>query len=180
MAINFYQKIADAEAADSFPLATEIAAYERMEDELDRDYYGKWVVFHGEELVGAYDDFRQAVGEEFRRFGPDRCLIRLVGAVRYGTSPSRETKREEERAKLSIEIAAYERMRDVLERDCFGKWVVFHDEKLAGAFDTSNEAVLEAIHRFGRGPYLIRRVGASPYISLPHYAMPLVRRDADR
>ena len=77
-------------------------------------------------------------------------------------------------ANLSIEIAAYERMRDVLETDCFGKWVVVHDEELIGAFDTFNLAADDAIRRFGRGPYLIRRVGASPYVTLPSYALPVL------
>ena len=181
MAIALHPEISDAGAADSLPLATEIAAYERMEDDLDRDYFGKWVVFHGEELVGAYDDFRRAAGEAHLRFWPSRCLIRLAGVVRYGTSPSSEMKKEEkERAKLAPEIAAYERMQDVLESDYFGKWVVFHGGELAGAFDTDSKAVSEASRRFGRGPYLIRHVGASRYITLPSYAMPPVRQDADR
>lgn len=181
MAIKLHPEIEDAGASDSLPLATEIAAYERMEDDLDRDYFGKWVVFHGEELVGAYDDFRHAVAEEFRRFGPDRCLIRQAGVVRYGTSPSLEMEMEKDRVKLSTEIAAYERMQDVLERDYFGKWVVIHDEELQGAFDSSNEAGIEAFRRFGRGPYLIRQVGAPRrIISVLSCATPPVRRHADR
>ena len=64
---------------------------------------------------------------------------------------------------LDREIAAYERMLGQLEREHMGKWVVFHGERLAGSFDTFEEAGEDAAHRFGRGPYLIRQVGAPPY-----------------
>ena len=63
---------------------------------------------------------------------------------------------------LSSQIAAYEEMRDLLETDHFGEWVVFHGGELVGTYESSEEAVVDAIHRFGRGPYLIRQVGAPP------------------
>lgn len=63
---------------------------------------------------------------------------------------------------LKIEIAAYERMRDDLELEHFGKWVVVHDEKLVGTYESFEKAAETAVERFGRGPYLIRRVGAPP------------------
>ena len=37
---------------------------------------------------------------------------------------------------LKKEIAAYERLRDDLELEHFGEWVVVHDEKLAGIYDS--------------------------------------------
>ena len=67
---------------------------------------------------------------------------------------------------LSKQIAAYEEMRDYLETDHFGEWVVFHDEELVGFYDSFEDAANDAVRRFGRGPYLIRRVGAGP-ITLP-------------
>lgn len=67
---------------------------------------------------------------------------------------------------LSQEIAAYEGMQDRLEMDHFGKWVVVHEEELVGAYGTFEDAADEAIRRFGRGPYLIRQVGAGP-VTLP-------------
>ena len=66
-------------------------------------------------------------------------------------------------AKLSIEIAAYERMRDELETDHFGEWVVVHDEELIGTYQSFEAAADIAIERFGRGPYLIRQVGEPPF-----------------
>ncbi len=65
-------------------------------------------------------------------------------------------------ALLSEEIAAYENMRDLLETDYFGKWVVLHDRQLIGTYEKFEDAAAEAVRQFGRGPYLIRQVGASP------------------
>ena len=65
-------------------------------------------------------------------------------------------------ALLSEEIAAYETMRDTLEVDYLGKWVVIHDDSLIGAYEIFEEAAKEAVQQFGRGPYLIRQVGAPP------------------
>ena len=63
---------------------------------------------------------------------------------------------------LKKEIAAYERIRDDLELEHFGEWVVVRGEKLIGTYDDFQEAAADAVRRFGRGPYLIRRVGAPP------------------
>ena len=67
---------------------------------------------------------------------------------------------------LSKEIAAYDTMRSELEVDHPGKWVILHDEALVGVYEEFDEAASEAIQRFGRGPYLIREVGAPP-LTLP-------------
>ena len=66
-------------------------------------------------------------------------------------------------AALSKGIAAYKRMRDVVEADHFGKWVLVHDEQLVGSFNSFEAAAEVAIEQFGRGPYLIRQVGAPPF-----------------
>ena len=67
---------------------------------------------------------------------------------------------------LSEEIAAYEERQDYLEMELLGKWVVFHNRELAGSYDDFQDAAAQAVERFGRGPYLIRRVGAPP-VQLP-------------
>ena len=67
---------------------------------------------------------------------------------------------------LSSQIVAYEEMRDVLEVDHFGKWVVFYDEDLIDTYESFEEAAEDAVRRFGRGPYLIRQAGAPP-VRLP-------------
>ncbi len=73
-------------------------------------------------------------------------------------------------AKLSEEIAAYERMRDNLETDNTGQWVVVHNGELAGTYPSFKEAAEDAVLKFGRGPYLIRQVGAPP-MTLPASVM---------
>ncbi len=65
---------------------------------------------------------------------------------------------------LETEIAAYEAKREELERLYNGKFVIFHGEDFVGAFDSFDAAAEEAVRRFGRGPYLIRQVGAPPLI----------------
>ena len=57
----------------------EIAAYERMQSDLERKHMGKWVVVHDEQLIGAYEDYWDAVDVAVRRFGRGPYLIREVG-----------------------------------------------------------------------------------------------------
>lgn len=70
----------------------------------------------------------------------------------------------EELQDLEREISAFDRLSPQLEAHHRGKWVVVHDEALVGAFDTLDAAAREAVTRFGRGPYLIRQVGAPPFV----------------
>lgn len=65
---------------------------------------------------------------------------------------------------LETEIKAYEAQRAELEANHAGKFVVFHGDEFIGAYDTLEAAATEAVRRFGRGPYLIRQVGAPPII----------------
>jgi len=67
---------------------------------------------------------------------------------------------------LETEIHAFESRKGELEQHYKGKFVVFHGRELIGAFDTLDTAAAEAVRKFGRGPYLIRQVGAPP-VSLP-------------
>ena len=63
---------------------------------------------------------------------------------------------------LDQEIKAYEKLLPTLKEHHNNKWVVFHGEEFVGAFDSLENAAEEAVRRFGRGPYLIRQVGAPP------------------
>ncbi len=65
-------------------------------------------------------------------------------------------------ADIDSEIAAYEAMREQLEAEHTGRWVLFHDRQLIGLYDTFEAAAEDATRRFGGGPYLIRQVGAQP------------------
>lgn len=71
---------------------------------------------------------------------------------------------------LTDEIAAYELMRAELESSHLGKWALVHDKNLIGIFDSVEAAAEQAVQKFGRGPYLIRQIGAPP-ITLPASVM---------
>jgi hypothetical protein len=64
-------------------------------------------------------------------------------------------------ASLTDEIAAYEAMRLDLESGHLGEWALVHDKQLIGTYETFDSAAREAVHQFGRGPYLIRQIGAA-------------------
>ena len=63
-------------------------------------------------------------------------------------------------AGLSDEIAFFEKHRPDLEADHFGKWVVVHGREVQGLYDDFRSAARDAVAKFGRGPYLIRQIGA--------------------
>ena len=67
---------------------------------------------------------------------------------------------------LDIELAAYRGQQAELEEHDIGRWVVFHNAKRVGLFDTFETAAVQAVKLYGRGPYLIRQVGAPP-VALP-------------
>lgn len=71
---------------------------------------------------------------------------------------------------LDKEISIYESMRGDLEAHNMGKWVLIYGEKLINIYDSFEVAAEDAVHRFGRGPYLIRQIGAPP-ITLPASVM---------
>ena len=67
---------------------------------------------------------------------------------------------------INKDIEAYNNMRVRLESEHNGNWVLFHSQKLIGTFETFKQAAEEAVKQFGKGPYLIRQIGAPP-ITLP-------------
>ncbi len=69
-------------------------------------------------------------------------------------------------AEVDKEIAAYDKLQFELESANTGKWVLIKDEVLIGLYETLEAAAGEAVKKFGRGPYLIRQIGAPP-ITLP-------------
>src|SRR4051794_23821294 len=66
------------------------------------------------------------------------------------------------RTTLAAEIAAYRHESARLETDHMGKWVVFKGPDLIAIHETFEAAAEDAVERFGRGPFLIRQVGAPP------------------
>jgi hypothetical protein len=65
---------------------------------------------------------------------------------------------------LDKEIAAFEAARADLEKNHFGKWVVFRGADFQGAFDSFESAAESAVSKYGAGPYLIRQVGATDVV----------------
>lgn len=68
---------------------------------------------------------------------------------------------------IQNEIAAYESEKERLETSLLGRWVVFHNEEMAGDYEDFQEAAKAAVEQFGDGPYLIRQVGTAPVETLP-------------
>ena len=60
---------------------------------------------------------------------------------------------------LQKEIEHYETVREELELEHFGKWVVVHDQDFVGTYETLEEAATFAVKTYGKGPYLIRKIG---------------------
>lgn len=73
-------------------------------------------------------------------------------------------------ADIDKELAAYKEMRADLEAQHTGKWVLIREGTLVGVFESMEAAAEVAVPRFGRGPYLIRQVGAPP-VTLPASVM---------
>jgi len=67
---------------------------------------------------------------------------------------------------LQNEIAAFKKLQPELEANHMGRWVLIHQRQLVGHYASFDAAADEAVQRFGRGPFLIRRVGAKP-VALP-------------
>jgi hypothetical protein len=71
---------------------------------------------------------------------------------------------------IDAEIAAYSSMQQELEGKYMGQWVLFHQGQLVAVYKSFGDAATDAVARFGRGPYLIRQVGA-PAVTLPASVM---------
>lgn len=67
---------------------------------------------------------------------------------------------------LNDEIAAYDKLRAELEANYMGQWVLLFGGNLIGVYDSFDGVAVDAVRQFGRGPYLIRQVGA-PAVTLP-------------
>lgn len=71
---------------------------------------------------------------------------------------------------IDDEIVAYNALRQGLEADHIGKWALVHNRELVSLFDSFELAAEEAVKMFGRGPFLIRQIGALP-LTLPASVM---------
>jgi hypothetical protein len=67
---------------------------------------------------------------------------------------------------LATEIETFERLQTQLESTAMGRWTLIYGTSLIDTFEDFESAAVEAVKRFGRGPYLIRQVGGSK-VTLP-------------
>jgi hypothetical protein len=77
-------------------------------------------------------------------------------------------------ADMNDDMAAYDMMRQVLETNHTGKWVLFHERSLVSMHSGFESAAEEAVRKFGRGPYLIRQIGAPPIVLPASVMYPLL------
>ena len=76
---------------------------------------------------------------------------------------------------LSVETEYFERHDKDFLRKYEGKHLLIYGAKLIKVFDNEDEAVLEGVRRFGKGPFLVRQPG-EPEIVLeaPAYSLGLL------
>ena len=77
-----------------------------------------------------------------------------------------DAERRQELEQIDREIEAYESLKEELEASHLREWVVIRKGKLINTYEDFQDAAADAVRRFGRGPYLIRQVGAGP-VALP-------------
>ena len=70
---------------------------------------------------------------------------------------------------LIDQMRVYAEMREELESNCFGQWVVIDDGRLVGEYETFDEARADA-RKKGLNPlnYLTRQVGVEPPIIISY------------
>ena len=61
--------------------------------------------------------------------------------------------------RLVQESALYEAKKEEWEKEHFMEWVVIHGTELVGFYEDFQLAATTAIQLYGRGPYLIQRIG---------------------
>ena len=78
---------------------------------------------------------------------------------------------------IAVEIEAFHQMQPKLEAEHMGRWVLIYQQRLINVYDSFEAAADDAVRQFGRGPYLIRQVGAPP-LTLPASVAFFRQRDA--
>lgn len=60
------------------PLEIELGAFGRMKEQLLASHEGKFVLFHGEDFLGAFDSVENAYAEGVKLYGQDPFLVKKV------------------------------------------------------------------------------------------------------
>lgn len=61
---------------------------------------------------------------------------------------------------LSVETEVYDNMRESLEREHRLEWIVIYKSEVVGFYENFQLAAFAAADKHGRGPYLIKQIGA--------------------
>ena len=61
---------------------------------------------------------------------------------------------------LVVETDLYKQRMEEFVQEHNMEWVVIHKKEIVGFYQDFQEAAANAIQRFGRGPYLIKQIGA--------------------
>src|SRR5258706_11633599 len=109
-----------------------------------------------------------------RIWNRDSCGTLVVHSVGYDGALALE----EHMAALERELGEFEARRNEFEAEYLGKWIVLRNTDLVGVFADFEAAAADAVTKFGRGPYLIRQVGAPPVV-LPISVMQAWRDGTD-
>jgi len=59
---------------------------------------------------------------------------------------------------LETELATFERIKHELLKNHKDKFALIHGEDFAGAFDTPDAAYQEGLNKFGKEPFLVKRI----------------------
>ena len=59
---------------------------------------------------------------------------------------------------LEKELVYFDKIKDELLQKYEGKFALIHGEEFVGAFDSPDNAYQEGIKRFGKEPFLVKRV----------------------
>lgn len=60
-------------------LNQEIALYEELRVDLERNHNGAWALIHQDKIIGIYPSYEAADAETASRYGREPCRIRKVG-----------------------------------------------------------------------------------------------------
>jgi len=80
-------------------------------------------------------------------------------------------------ADISKDIEFFESVKQELEAKYMGKWVLIHNQTFINTYDSFEKSAEDAVRLFGRGPYLIRQIGAPPIV-LPASVAFIIGRNA--
>lgn len=75
-----------------------------------------------------------------------------------GRHPSSGSRASNFAMPLETELAAYARMKEELLKIHEDKFALIHGDKFVGAFDSADNAYSEGVKRFGREPFLVKKI----------------------